>query len=341
MRYRITNITNAYLTLEPPSLFKRGEVTYREYANIPDRIAYLKEKGLIEVTPVGAPEEEHPVKIHIKKETKETNVSVEVKENASGLPKEPKLRVIDLTENNEFKNFEFTIIVGTDRKNDFIRFVSSLERIKCTFNLVVSDFSKELYAQEYLDSHKISNLNDFLVITEDTRLGFASSCNKMIRYATTDWIVWLNDDCEILENWDNKIMEFIYNSDNEFKIGAIFFSDPATSYKVSIHRGLLYANFGVIHRKLGDKLNWFNDEIFFYGSDVAISARALHDFNAETVSIYGCRVIHHRIVNRKVNILGDIIKKDSEIFDKAFDKMYVTLKTKIKHTDSVFLYDKA
>ena len=55
MRYKIVNITNAYLTLEPPSLMKRGAVEYREYSVIPDRVQYLKEKGLIEIVPVGDP----------------------------------------------------------------------------------------------------------------------------------------------------------------------------------------------------------------------------------------------------------------------------------------------
>jgi hypothetical protein len=96
MRYRITNITNAYLTLEPPSLFKRGEVTYREYANIPDRIAYLKEKGLIEIVPVGPPE------INLGNSSKNSEIvqikPIEIKQSI-----DPVLPTIELNKNLQFK----------------------------------------------------------------------------------------------------------------------------------------------------------------------------------------------------------------------------------------------
>lgn len=100
MRYRITNVTNAYLTLEPPSLFKRGESTYREYSVIPDRILYLKEKGLIELVPVGPPETGPTFK---NSSNIEQTTIVESKQRV-----EPILPSVELNKNLQFKSFNIS-----------------------------------------------------------------------------------------------------------------------------------------------------------------------------------------------------------------------------------------
>lgn len=102
MRYKITNITNAYLTLEPPSLMKRGSVEYREYSVIPDRVQYLKEKGLIEIVPVGASFTEIVNKVENKTFKEGASISNIIKSSSKAiLPDLKNYSAVPFIENNK------------------------------------------------------------------------------------------------------------------------------------------------------------------------------------------------------------------------------------------------
>ena len=54
MKYKITNITNGYISLEPPSILRRTDFVIREYTNgkLPARIQYFRDQGMVDVSPV-------------------------------------------------------------------------------------------------------------------------------------------------------------------------------------------------------------------------------------------------------------------------------------------------
>jgi len=54
MKYKIKNITNGYITLEPPNILRRDTEIIREYPNgkLPDRIRHFRDVGMIDVSPL-------------------------------------------------------------------------------------------------------------------------------------------------------------------------------------------------------------------------------------------------------------------------------------------------
>jgi hypothetical protein len=58
LKYRITNISKAFLSPEPPLLLPAGQSDHRNFTEIPKRYQELRDQGLLEITAVGDKAEE-------------------------------------------------------------------------------------------------------------------------------------------------------------------------------------------------------------------------------------------------------------------------------------------
>lgn len=58
MKYRITNISKAYLSPEPPFLLPAGQSDCKTFTEIPKRYQELRDQGLLEITAIGDKAEE-------------------------------------------------------------------------------------------------------------------------------------------------------------------------------------------------------------------------------------------------------------------------------------------
>lgn len=216
----------------------------------------------------------------------------------------------------------FTIVTGTRQREDLQRFCKSLANVKIPFRLIVSDASEEKYAESILSGLQLGQIQEIILIKEETRLGFSAGYNLAISEVGTEWVVWLNDDCEILPGWDMALLAFMDLESNHNKIGTIFFSDPGKSFRVYSHAKFLYANFGVIRKDLWNKIGGFCTRIFTYGADTELCMRAYAQYGIITVPVYGCRVNHYRSAwTENVSC-----RKDGEaVFTEEYEKLRFSL----------------
>jgi GT2 family glycosyltransferase len=185
-----------------------------------------------------------------------------------------------------------SIVVGTTRRDGFGLFLKSLKHVGFPFQLVIADASEEEHAVWSPEVFKINNLVSYSYWREWPPQGFIKGYNAAIKYgATGDFVVWLNDDCELEPGWGEAV--FKHMAEHSDVIGAMFFSDIGTKYRVCSYCGMLYANFGIIKRDLGNQLGWFDERLFMYGGDTAISVLAL-SYGISTIPIPGCHIRHAR-----------------------------------------------
>lgn len=207
---------------------------------------------------------------------------------------------------------KFSIVLGTVNKKKYSAFYESLRRINYPFHLIVSDASDGSYVDVLSLKFPIKNIESFTIIKDSPPSGYIKAYNKAFATVTTEWVIWLNDDCEILPGWDTAIMAWISNVENNNKIGAIYFrNDTRTNYKSTDSRGMMFANFGVIHRDLGAKLGWFDDRLFFYSGDSLICFKAMVLYDVSVVPIEGAKINHPQ--ERKNNTWEKLLMDDCAV----------------------------
>jgi len=224
---------------------------------------------------------------------------------------------------------DFSLVLGTKDKNKFDTFFNSLFTMQTSFEVLIADCSEEQflvkqkidYVYSYIKKAKNICMYGFYVYPEYPPLGYVKGYNKLFKETVGKYVVWLNDDCELLPGWDKIAYDFMEK--NPDCIGAICFADPQPPYRVSIHAGIRYANFGIIKKELGDGLGWFDERLQMYGADTAISLTALQK-GLLTLPIPQCRLIHHRHIQGN----EEIHQKDLEIFNQIYQPVIEELQKK-------------
>jgi GT2 family glycosyltransferase len=186
-----------------------------------------------------------------------------------------------------------TIVTGTvDRPDSIGRLIKSVvERTKCDYELLIADASEKPIQYSHPNVR---------VIHEWPRQGCVKGYNRAFREATGKWVIWLNDDAEVLENYDQASIEFM-ETNPRIGLGALYYKDPCVvdaagnlPFHVNLHVNILYANFGILSRELGNHIGWFPEEIKMYGCDNALAFEVLLA-GYGIADIPGARVIHHAV----------------------------------------------
>lgn len=192
-----------------------------------------------------------------------------------------------------------SIITGTrNRPEDFRRLVRSIQQhTSVDWELVVSDASDEPLDESGLP------LNVF-VIPERPRRGCTAGYNLAFHAARGEWVVYLNDDCEVLPGYDTEAARFM-DAHPDIGLGALPYSNKGGPFRTNSNSfdGMLYANFGIIRRSLGDHIGWFDEIVKHYGCDNSIGFRVLLA-GLGIAEIPNARVIHHEHddVHRQENL---------------------------------------
>jgi GT2 family glycosyltransferase len=144
------------------------------------------------------------------------------------------------------------------------------------------------------------------VLPERPRLGCTKGYNRACREAQGEWLLWLNDDCEVLADFDIQAIRFM-EAHVDVGLGALYYSEPPhlSKFQISEAWGLPYANFGILRRDLGNDLGWFDEEFAMYGMDNSLSFKVMfHGLGVE--GIPDARLIHHseNDVERRKNQSG-------------------------------------
>lgn len=162
-----------------------------------------------------------------------------------------------------------SIITGTlDRPDSLSRMIQSI--IKNTqdvnWELIISDAG----INQPVDLSQLP-ANCF-VIPEKPRLGHCKGYNKIFKLARGKWVVWLNDDAVVQPNWASEAIKFMEKYSDFVGLGALYWANEGSNYKVDWYQDMPYANFGILSKEFGDEVGWFDDDIlYFYGGDNSLA----------------------------------------------------------------------
>lgn len=184
-----------------------------------------------------------------------------------------------------------SLVTGTlNRPDSFARLAKSIiEWTKVPWELVVSDASDEPYKEKYPDN--------VIFLPERPRLGCVKGYNRAFKHCRGKWVIWLNDDAEVMPGYDTAAIDFM-EKNPDCGLGALYYANHTMPYFVQTYHEMLYANFGIISRELGEKVGWMDEVVRMYGNDNSITFRVLLE-GLGIGSIQGARIWHHPIQDKQ------------------------------------------
>lgn len=182
-----------------------------------------------------------------------------------------------------------SLVTGTlNRKPHFDRLVKSIvERTPMPWELIVSDASDEPYSGDYPEQVKF--------IPERPRLGCVKGYNKAFSRATGQWVMWLNDDAEVMPGYANAAIQWMHGH-RDAGVGCLYYAESCLPYRINEYKRMIYPNFGIMDRELGERLGWMDPVVTMYGNDNSIAFRVLLA-GLGIGSIQGARIWHHVIMD--------------------------------------------
>lgn len=180
-----------------------------------------------------------------------------------------------------------SLVTGTlNREASLQRLIRSIERnTPVDWELIVADASD-------FPVNQIGFPHNVFVIRESPRRGCTAGYNTAFRAASGEWVIWLNDDCEVESGYAETAIRFMERNP-EIGLGALYYSDPNhAGYRINQHSGMDYANFGILRRSLGAQVGWFDDDLVMYGNDNSLTYRVLMAGKG-VAGIPGTRITHH------------------------------------------------
>lgn len=182
---------------------------------------------------------------------------------------------------------ELSLITGSlNRAASLERLVQSIQKHTTTkWELIIADASEIPYKTE---DERIT------VLEERPPLGHVAGYNQAFRAAIGDWVLWLNDDAEVCEGYDSIAIEFM-RTHPQIGLGAIYYKEgtlPNLPWHVNQHLGIVYANFGILLREVGNEVGWFGNDLSMYGADNQLTFNMLLSGRG-VADIPGAHIIHH------------------------------------------------
>jgi GT2 family glycosyltransferase len=180
-----------------------------------------------------------------------------------------------------------SLVTGTlNRRDAFNRLVRSIiSRTDMPWELVVSDASDEPYPDEYPDNVKI--------IPERPRLGCVKGYNKAFSMCSGKWVLYLNDDAEVMPGYARAAVDYM-EANPEIGLGALYYAEVTLPFAVQEYKDMVYANFGILSKELGNKIGWMDTITKMYGNDNSIAFRVLMEGKG-IGTIEKARIWHHSV----------------------------------------------
>ncbi len=181
---------------------------------------------------------------------------------------------------------KLSLVTGTrNRPESFQRLLSSIVvNTSVPWELVVADASDVPMDATHLRE-------EVRILPERPRLGCVKGYNRAFRECLGEFVLWLNDDCEVCPGYDTAAIEFMEQYP-QTGLGALHYSEKGGEFHVNAAYRALYANFGIIRKQLGDAVGWFNESLEMYGCDNSLTFKVLLE-NYGVNDIPGARIIHH------------------------------------------------
>lgn len=179
-----------------------------------------------------------------------------------------------------------SLVTGTvNRPQSFERLLASIvAHTSVEWELVVADAS---------DAPLVCGHGRVRVLPERPRLGCVKGYNRAFSVTRGDWVIWLNDDAEVLPGYDMAAIGFMEQWPR-IGLGALHYSECGGPFHVNSAWGCTYANFGIIRRSLGEHVGWFDEDLVMYGNDNSLAIRVLMaDYGIGDIP--EARVLHHSV----------------------------------------------
>lgn len=127
-------------------------------------------------------------------------------------------------------------------------------------------------------------------VHESPRLGHVQGYNRAFRAAKGKYVMWLNDDAEVLAGYDMAGIDLLERHPN-VGMGAFYYKE-GPRFHVNMLYNMIFANFGILPRWLGDHVGWFDEDLTMYGSDNSLTFKILLA-GYGVVTVPGANIIHH------------------------------------------------
>lgn len=199
-----------------------------------------------------------------------------------------------------------SIIVPTYRRVDHLaRCLTSIEStVKLPHEVICVAVKDDPPTIAALTTHSVVK-----TVIQPTRGGAVQAMNMGFRAARGEYLMQINDDCELLPHSVANAVRFLEAPTHAHIGQAVFFHDSPvkrnvfaqiqienTWYFVCHVRGLCYANFGLARRSLYERLNHFDERYFMYGADPDFSLKVWHEAKLAVAPCPGA-LIHHAELN--------------------------------------------
>lgn len=193
-----------------------------------------------------------------------------------------------------------SIVTGTrNRHEDLCRLVFSVvHNTAVPYELIIADASDGAL----FDSRPMWFSDSIIVVPERPRKGFSAGYNAAIGHASGEFIIWLNDDAEVLPGYDTAASAFM-EANPQIGLGALYYQERGGVFHVNAYFGdMTYANFGIMRRDFFNEIGGFDEDLPMYGSDNAIAFKVLLAGKG-IAGIPDARIIHHATddVHRREN----------------------------------------
>lgn len=179
-----------------------------------------------------------------------------------------------------------SLVTGTRNREFGLRrlLISIQQHTKVDWEFLVADASDQPIRTDDLPENVI-------VIPERPRLGHSKGYNIAFRQTRGEWVLWLNDDAEVMPGYAETAIQFM-QLHPRIGLGALPYSNRGNEFRVNWYHDMVYANFGILNRELGNAIGWFDEDLRMYGSDNAIAFRVLLA-GYGVAAVPGAYIIHH------------------------------------------------
>lgn len=187
-----------------------------------------------------------------------------------------------------------SVVIPTyNRNNDLAACLASIrENSREANEIIVLSPSDDVELKEICDANRARLINDGSRVYGRRTKSLWEVINLGIDEATSDSVVWLNDDCVVLPEWDRIIERYLTNDVGLVVLRTKGINNSPEFRTIEADFGVPCANYAVLRKSIGVRFdtgyNWF------YG-DADISLEILHSSDFRVVATEEGLVVHvHR-----------------------------------------------